>query len=210
MNKFDFRLIDKSDLPIMNDEHIKNIKNKIGDKCYTNNSQKQKYIIYVFENLTQKCAYCGVPLDISVVEEIDHFIPKNADNCNDISNLVVTCRNCNRSKSSKIYPKEFYPYSKKYSELFTRNKFGQIIPTDKNKELALRFSSDMKFASLYYQITYVSMLIDEYLKKKRNDNADLYIKLNEFKNELDKYGKILLKKERIKEINLEYLEYVTL
>ncbi len=199
MNKFDFRLIDKSDLPIMNDEHIKNIKNKIGDKCYTDESQKQKYIIYVYENLTQKCAYCGVPLNISVIEEIDHFVPKNPDNCNDIGNLVVTCRKCNRSKSSKIYSNELYPYSRKYSELFTRNKFGQIIPANESKGFALKFSKDMKFASRYYQITYVSMLIDEYLKKEKNINLNLYKKLNEFKNELDKNGKILLKREKIKE-----------
>lgn len=54
-----------------------------------------------------KCAYCGVSLDILSTFEIDHFIPRTSCKfdgskaaAGDMKNLVLACRDCNRWKSN--------------------------------------------------------------------------------------------------------------
>lgn len=60
------------------------------------------------------CKYCGKPGKTTVFlgkrggqwlcieHEIDHVMPLNAGGSNDITNLVVACRSCNRSKKDKV------------------------------------------------------------------------------------------------------------
>lgn len=53
----------------------------------------------VFERDGQKCRYCG---DTNGPFEIDHVLAVVRGGGNSVSNLVVACRECNRSKGSKI------------------------------------------------------------------------------------------------------------
>lgn len=192
MNNYDFRLINISSIPIMDKEKLKIIARDIGNKCYTNTIQKNNFIKYVLENLTEKCAYCGTVLTIQTVDEVDHFIPKNNVNCNETDNLVITCRKCNRSKYNYVYSRDLYPYEKKYSEIFKRNEIGQIVPIVNEEEYFI-FAEKMKFNSIYYSITYIIMLINKYLTICKNDN--LYKELVEFRNKLEIKGKIWTKEE---------------
>lgn len=53
----------------------------------------------VFERDGEKCRYCG---DTNGPFEIDHVLAVARGGGNSVSNLVVACRGCNRSKGSKI------------------------------------------------------------------------------------------------------------
>jgi hypothetical protein len=53
---------------------------------------------YLLEKLNRKCAYCGtsgVPLNI------DHILARSKGGTDRISNLTLSCRNCNESKGSE-------------------------------------------------------------------------------------------------------------
>ena len=52
---------------------------------------------YLMEKFHRKCAYCGktdVPL------EIEHIIPKSRGGSNKVSNLTISCHDCNTSKNT--------------------------------------------------------------------------------------------------------------
>ena len=54
---------------------------------------------YLLEKFGRKCVYCGaenVPLNI------DHVVPKARGGSNRISNLVLSCVNCNQKKDSNL------------------------------------------------------------------------------------------------------------
>lgn len=60
---------------------------------------------YILAKYHHRCVYCGktnVPL------EIDHVIPRSRGGTNRISNLVLSCRECNQKKSNKSL-EEFCP-----------------------------------------------------------------------------------------------------
>lgn len=62
----------------------------------------------------QKCAYCKVPVDFSIIE-FDHFIPVKLGGKTEVSNMLPACKLCNRSKRDK-QPKDWII-----------KKFGQVI-----------------------------------------------------------------------------------
>ncbi|MGW6855845.1 HNH endonuclease [Streptomyces xanthophaeus] len=45
------------------------------------------------------CIYCDASLGSMVVAEVDHVIPLAKGGLHDWSNLVISCRDCNRAKS---------------------------------------------------------------------------------------------------------------
>ena len=58
------------------------------------------------------CAVCGRELARSKVT-IDHYIPKYHGGTDDERNLLPLCKNCNKSKGSRmVRAKEFYPFLK--------------------------------------------------------------------------------------------------
>ena len=81
-----------------------------------------------------KCGYCGTSLDnINVaLFEIDHFIPhscksefENKTQAGFMGNLVLSCNDCNRAKSSYLINKKsrhlLHPDSPKTKEVYTRD-----------------------------------------------------------------------------------------
>lgn len=68
---------------------------------------------YLLEKWGRKCAYCGkkdVPL------EIEHIIPKSQGGSNRVSNLTISCHECNQKKG-KLTAAEFgYPRIQKYAK----------------------------------------------------------------------------------------------
>lgn len=61
---------------------------------------------YLLEKWGRKCAYCG-KTDIPL--EIEHIVPKTRGGSNRVSNLTLSCRNCNQKKD-KLTAEEFgYP-----------------------------------------------------------------------------------------------------
>ena len=66
----------------------------------------------ILEKTDGVCAVCGRLLACSKVT-IDHYIPKYHGGTDDERNLLPLCRNCNKSKGSRIVQaKEHYPFLK--------------------------------------------------------------------------------------------------
>ena len=59
----------------------------------------KKTRIRIFERDSYTCAYCG---QVGGQLECDHVIPISRNGSNDDSNLVTSCKRCNRAKSNKI------------------------------------------------------------------------------------------------------------
>ena len=53
---------------------------------------------YLLEKLNRKCAYCGTG---GVLLNIDHILARSKGGTNRVSNLTLSCRNCNESKGSE-------------------------------------------------------------------------------------------------------------
>ncbi|KUG05257.1 hnh endonuclease [hydrocarbon metagenome] len=61
---------------------------------------------YLLEKWNRKCAYCGAE---NIPLEIEHIIPKSRGGSNRISNLTLSCHDCNQKKD-KLTAEEFgYP-----------------------------------------------------------------------------------------------------
>ena len=66
----------------------------------------------ILEKTGGVCAVCGRPLAHSKVT-IEHYIPKYHGGTDDERNLLPLCKNCNKSKGSRmVQADEFYPYLK--------------------------------------------------------------------------------------------------
>lgn len=79
-----------------------------------------------------RCVYCGVTINVLVniyLFEIDHFICKSKfkkdSDAGSLSNLVLSCRCCNRNKSNHSwqdnYNKILFPDNGKIKDLFVRD-----------------------------------------------------------------------------------------
>jgi len=62
-------------------------------------SKKLRY--QVFERDSFTCQYCGRKPPI-VILEVDHIIPKSKGGTDEPSNLITSCRDCNRGKSAIV------------------------------------------------------------------------------------------------------------
>lgn len=139
-----------------------------------------------------KCSYCGVPLSIIGLKqlEIDHFIPKNSSrftnksDAGHVENLVLACFDCNRSKSDleladedlhKVNPdspdicKSFYrddDYYIRISEDFT------------DDEAVKTFYRQLRLGSQTHRLDYLLVSMRG-LRDKLKDNPAAYIQLNE-------------------------------
>lgn len=100
-----------------------------------------KYLDALKEDFSGICGYCGKSENVTRnTFEIDHFIPKiiAPELVNEYSNLVYSCYECNRKKSSKWLSKnkdiQFVngegfvdPASGEYDQHLERNKGGDIV-----------------------------------------------------------------------------------
>lgn len=139
------------------------------------------------DDFNSRCGYCD---DKSIGVKnfvIDHFVPQNPDNFkhtikpNLYTNLIYSCPFCNSFKSNKwptndenIHHNEHVgfikPTEKEYTNLFSRDSKGRILPTE-NKiakyiydELKLFFpihELNWKFEKLKYQEELLKDLISE-------------------------------------------------
>ena len=55
----------------------------------------------IFFKTNGYCAYCGGGLDPFIHWEVEHVVPRSRGGTDEISNLVPSCRWCNRRKRSK-------------------------------------------------------------------------------------------------------------
>jgi len=80
---------------------------------------------YLLEKFNHKCAYCGkenVPL------EIEHIVPKSRGGSNSVSNLTLSCRECNLKKGNKTAEEFGYPMiQKKAKQSLKATAFMNVI-----------------------------------------------------------------------------------
>ena len=121
---------------------------------------KQQFI----EAYNGKCAYCGVSISIIPWKmfEIDHFIPKDAAQFKGskakagyIDNLVLSCYDCNRAKSSLEIPDgdhhKIYPDGSGITESYFRDEAYYIRIRD-------AFSNDNSIKQFYEQLNLDSQM----------------------------------------------------
>ena len=94
----------------------------------------------LLEDLDCKCYYCGISLEGSLYE-IDHIIPvSNGGHQTHTDNLVVSCLQCNRSKSSMSvdeYRHWVKPYIKEYNAIQYLDIIDQMIDHPFQKEFSM-------------------------------------------------------------------------
>lgn len=87
---------------------IRNKKGKTGIK-YTLHNYESRFNI--LNNQNNICSICGKSLNIDNFT-IDHYIPRSKEGSSEQRNLFITCKECNKQKSNKIYkPEEIYKYT---------------------------------------------------------------------------------------------------
>lgn len=116
-----------------------------------------------------KCAYCGVSVDVIPVQmfEVDHFIYqknfKTKKEAGYIENLVLSCYDCNRGKSSLPIPtsafKDLHPDGEGIARTFVRDKdfYIQISPDKENDPTVQNFYKELKLWSELHRLDYMLM-----------------------------------------------------
>ena len=113
-----------------------------------------------------RCGYCNDIKIGNAAFEIDHFVPQNPHNfettisSTDYSNLVYSCKSCNRAKSNKwptndenIHNKDnvgfIDPCDEDYNNQFKREDTGRILP---NTELGQWMYDELKLHKPQHEI----------------------------------------------------------
>ena len=148
---------------------------------------KQQFI----EAYNGKCSYCGVSTEIIPWKmfEIDHLIPKEADrfgkskaNAGYIENLVLSCYDCNRAKSSfECEDEELYkinPDGDGIIKSFIRDDDYYIRVSDnmKDDDIINLFYKQVDLGNQLHRIDYLLMSMRG-LCKKITDKHPAYDKL---------------------------------
>ena len=68
---------------------------------------------YLLDKWGRKCAYCGKN---TVALEIEHIVPKSRGGTDRVSNLTLSCRNCNLKKGNKTAEEFGYPNIQKHAK----------------------------------------------------------------------------------------------
>lgn len=136
---------------------------------------------YDFKNIYfSRCVYCGADYSLYNIDnyQIDHYIPeshiskgKNKKKIHGITNLVYSCRRCNRRKSDYICKEEaniklLHPDNKHYADIFTRNENFKIViqnPYQTNEDIS-RFYKQLRLGSNEKRILYIIMILTDYLE----------------------------------------------
>lgn len=96
-------------------QYTSKLLNKIDESSKRNNLAIYRTILYQeFEN--DKCFYCGKVLKPDDID-VDHFIPWSFVKDDNIWNLVLSCKSCNRKKSDKL-PSDYF-----VRKIFERNNY---------------------------------------------------------------------------------------
>ena len=136
----------------------------------------------VFDN---KCVYCGIKLPLIPLEmfEIDHFIPKvlNTSNKNNITNLVPSCRVCNRSKSNFSFsnPNKFNVETGLNTLFYRDSQFYIRINNDYSTDTEVfSFYNQMKFFQEFRRLDYLLISLHKLIEKTDGD-IKIYLKAAE-------------------------------
>ncbi|HKL10150.1 MAG TPA: HNH endonuclease [Clostridia bacterium] len=63
--------------------------------------KKQKQKGYIYERDGRLCVYCGKSLKFSQIS-LDHYYPRSMGGTDDLFNMALSCRRCNKYKKSSV------------------------------------------------------------------------------------------------------------
>ena len=147
--------------------------------------RQNKYFKSFIDIYNRRCAYCGVTTDIQPLQlfEIDHFICKNPSenykedkqSINDIYNLVLCCRYCNKSKSNfYIMERErllLNPDNSNITKVFYRSEDFYIKIQDEfsaNKNI-LEFYNKLNLGGEFKRLDYILMILEFLILYTKNN-----------------------------------------
>ena len=97
---------------------------------------RRKFRQYIFEAWEWKCAYCDKQLNEGTAT-IDHILPKHKGGQNIKNNMLCSCGNCNKSKSSNLLQTWMTPDHPHYSE----ERLARISKWMEQKPCSIKLSS---------------------------------------------------------------------
>lgn len=155
---------------------LKIIYNKVKDR---NSEFNQKFQ----EIYNCKCVYCGVNQDImsSGLFEVDHFICKSSFEGNLVeagvlSNLVLSCKKCNRAKGElrweEKYSSVFEVDSRKIANVFYRasDYSIKIQPQYHSDDTVKKFYKKLKLEEEVRRLDYLLMTMNDFCDKYESDD----------------------------------------
>lgn len=121
------------------------------------------------KDFNYSCGYCDCHESSEGAEnfEIDHFKPKNKKAFpnlkNEYSNLVYSCKTCNRAKSSKWKDDTYVdPCDNTYCSNFQRNDRGKIFPnSNSGSEMWKDFKLYLLKRKYNWQLSQINNLLSE-------------------------------------------------
>lgn len=171
-----------------------------------NTDYKNEY----FKIYNYKCAYCGTSIKILGIElfELDHFKNKadHDDNVNDISNIILACKFCNRQKSSfnvDNISNFINPDNNEITKIFYRDKDYYIKikePFSENKDINDFYNKlklNYQFRRLDFLLLNLKGLINKVKSLDFNNKEKIYPILLELKNTLQEKRNLIITKEDI-------------
>lgn len=152
------------------------IYNKVNDRNSEFNKEFQK--IY-----NRKCVYCGVNQDImsSGLFEVDHFICESSFEGNLVeagvlSNLVLSCKKCNRAKGDlrweEQYSSVFEVDSRNIVNVFYRDSDYsiKIQPQYHSDDIVNKFYKKLKLDEEVRRLDYLLMTMNDFYDKYESDD----------------------------------------
>lgn len=171
------------------------------------NYKKEYFKIYNY-----KCAYCGTSISIlgTGLFELDHFKNRanHTENVNDISNIILACKFCNRQKSSfnvDNISELINPDNNEIAKIFYRDEDYYIKikePFSENKEIK-EFYDELKlnyqFRRLDFLLLNLKGLINKIKSLDLNNKEEINLILLELKDMLQDKRNLVITKEDIQE-----------
>lgn len=155
---------------------LKNIYNKVKDR----NSEFNKTFQEIYN---RKCVYCGVNQDImsSGLFEVDHFICESSFEGNLVeagvlSNLVLSCKKCNRAKGDlrweEQYSSVFEVDSRNIVNVFCRasDYSIKIQPQYHSDDIVNKFYKKLKLDEEVRRLDYLLMTMNDFYDKYESDD----------------------------------------
>lgn len=158
-----------------------------------------------------KCAYCGASILLLGTEvfELDHFKNKadHTENINDIFNIILSCKICNRGKSGfniDNISNLLNPDNNEIAKVFYRDEDYYIrihekyLDNEEIKKFYKKLKLNYQIRRLDFLLLNLKGLIDKLENYKIKNKEDIKSKLLSLKNSLQEKRNIIISKEDIK------------
>ena len=110
-------------------------------------SKKIRFEVFKRDMFT--CQYCGAKAP-DVLLEVDHIVPVKEGGSDDILNLITSCRNCNRGKSSvKLSDNTVIQKKQKQAEELQERREQLELMYEWHKQLLEETEIEVKLKSIY-------------------------------------------------------------